>query len=267
MEVIDIRSREYFNIKTILISILIATLLGINGTQKLVFMSDNIFDLFLITYGSVQIETIKYVVPVLFWCAPQLYLLLLLGNFIPNKINNFGIYLFTRTTKRGSWLHKQIFKLFLYNLAYTFTQFITLFIVGIVHGMHFEQSEIVNLSVVFFTVTFQFFLILILSNYISIILGNLHGIVTVISINILTLLFSGYLFEFSIKYIYILKYIPFTQSIITWHDGWIPKSERNELIEFYIPNYHITFSFFYIVTLVLILLILFTKKIKKMDIM
>lgn len=223
----------------------------------------------IMSYGYLDINTIKYVIPVLFWMAPQIFLLYFLGDYISKNLSQNAVYIFTRTDQRKTWFIAKIITLFLYVLFYYTIQILVACFVGSVLGY-----EILNLnegiSLILGELALQVllnYMIILLINVLSLQIDVIFSSVLVLVGNASCLFFSQFINEFFNGMVGIVKWMPFTQGILAWHADVAAVAGVQGLSSFQVSDFSIGFSIVYMGVVSIVCILLGIRKIKKMDIM
>ncbi|ADY54480.1 hypothetical protein Sgly_0109 [Syntrophobotulus glycolicus DSM 8271] len=256
-------------IRKALLGVPLAVFFGIYYTNLMeVYGNKTLEELLLLSYASLELESMIYIVPVIFWILPQLHLTYLLKDYIPDNLENSAVYVFTRTKKKGRWLLTKIWHLFFYVVIYYFIQFISVAVIGMLEGLSFSHGHIG-----LFLVLTEFALVCLL-NFFYVIFINIgalkikviHSYFFTVFINIILVLFAGFLYEFEIQKIFLLKYLPPSQSILAWHSLEGIAGNYPDVFRFTIQNFSIGFSMLYLIGFSIIIILYGNYRLKNMDI-
>ncbi|HBI05422.1 MAG TPA: hypothetical protein DDY49_15510 [Paenibacillaceae bacterium] len=236
--------------------------------QRVDILSDKSLEgIFLLSFGDLNISGIKYGIPLLFWLLPMVFLLYFLGDDMASDFGRNAVYIFTRTHQRKIWFLAKSLSLFFYIFLYYFVQFFVLWIIASVYGLHLVNSEegiFVILSMLILLIL-QSFIVLLMINLLALRTTQIIAYTIVFAGYIASLFFSNFLYEIQ-WCIGIIKWLPFTQGIFSWHNG-IPSSVIAFIVtDFHLQNFSVLFSIIYQVVITTLLIILGTHKIEDMDI-
>lgn len=222
--------------------------------------------LLVISYGVVDIDRIKHLIPVLFWILPQIILTNQMGDYLSRNLNKNAVYIFTRTSERKSWMIGKIVTLFFYVFIYYAVQFIVMSVCGILIGFDILFIDFKAILSMFFLIVLYNYTFILMINIFSLYVKAIYSACTVIGLSIVNVFFVGLLYEHYYNSINILKYLPFTQGIYEWHFN------ANRLIlesissSFYLADYSLFFSIAYLLLLLASIIILGIHRIRTMDI-
>lgn len=222
-------------------------------------------NLFLQQWGSLAIDNKQYIMEITIYLINHFYLLYILGGETRRDISEFGSLIFTRTNKRSRWLLNKYIKLFIYIFIYYMFEFISTFGLGVAFGL--QLGSITYLSKVIFleilAIVFNGYLVVILSNVISMIIDTLYSYIFMVLFEAITLFYCHMIFFLNLNNT-IIKYLPFTQGILTWHDtNLITSTDFN----IHIKNFSLIYSNIYVAILISITMICGMKTINKKDIL
>jgi len=222
--------------------------------------------LFMLSYGYINIKTIKTIVPVFFIVLHMAYLTFILGNYIYKDFSNLGVYIFVRTTNRKKWLLQKYIHLFIYVLVYYIFQYIITYILGYLNGYKFINSDIFPILIIYFvTILFNYFFILV-NNIMSFKFKSLFSYLITLSLYIIPLFISEFIYEFSKNNLYIIKFFPSSQGIIMWHQcSFLDTAFK--LFDFSIKNFSIMHSIIYLIIANISLIIYEIYNIKSKEIL
>ncbi|MDD3314628.1 MAG: DUF2705 family protein [Syntrophaceticus sp.] len=262
----DFHGKRY-TLKLFLSGGLIAIFLGFYYSQFAEMYQFKSLELMLIlAYGNLYIEEIVFIVPVFLWMVPLIVIIFFLGDYIHRNFDQNAAYIFTRTARRSLWLIGQAVNLFLYILIYYIFQIAVFCVVSTVLGFSMFSWDVGIMLIV------SELALLVLSNYMIVLLINvlslfklnsLFCVAITLTTNIVCIFLSAILYKFYTKNIAIIKWLPFTQGILTWHSGI---SSVADFFPFNIPHFSILFSIVYLIIICLLLLFCGVCKIEKMDI-
>jgi hypothetical protein len=246
----------------------VAVFLGLYYSRWAEMKSCKLLEYFLVlTYGNLEIRDVKYVIPVLFWLAPQIFMFYFLGDYVSNDLERNAIYIFTRTDRRRSWLIAKILSLFFYVALYYFLQFLVVGTMGWILGYNVLEG----LSGI--AIILKEFVLLVLLNYMIILMINLLSLSIPVSISAVSvfvahlfcLFLSGVVYEFYKGYSEIIKWLPFTQGIASWHSDI--SSRVGGSILFSIQDFNVAFSVVYMVVLCIAFVYVALRKVENLDIL
>lgn len=223
----------------------------------------------ILSFGYLDIDTIKYVIPVLFWMAPQIFLLYFLGDYISRNLSKNAVYIFTRTDQRKTWLIAKVITLFLYVLFYYTIQILVACFVGSTLGyeiLNWKEGISLILGELVLQVLLNYMIILLI-NVLSLQIDVIFSSVLLLVGNASCLFFSQYINEFFNGMVGIVKWMPFTQGILAWHSDAAAVSDVQGLSSFQIPDFSISLSIVYMGVVSIVCIFWGIRKIKKMDIM
>jgi len=233
-------------------------------TEHLYF-SDNPSSLRLMifyTYHDLDMLSIKYIHPLLFWLLPLFFLLYLVGDYLDRHLSISAIYTFTRTSNRGHWIFKRILTLFLNVTLYYFILFSTSIIYGILGGKVIRAKEdLVFIGLAFALKVVVSFLIVLAINGGSIFFPITSVYVSILLFHVFSLILTGFFGEYSREALGIVKYFPATLDVMNWYDSM---TIANDLP---IDGMNIIFVSLYLVISIGIITALILRKIKRMDIL
>ncbi|MFD1408084.1 hypothetical protein ACFQ49_07950 [Kroppenstedtia eburnea] len=267
--------RKYINInysllaKLLLTGASLAVFLGFYHIQTMSALSCNSLEcFFLLSYGNVGITEIKYLFPLFFWILPQVILFYFLGSELASDLERNAVYIFTRTHQRKEWFLAKSLTLSLYVLLYFSVQFLVLWMIAEVRGIHpadLQKGTLIILSEISLLVLLNV-MILSMLNLLTLTTNHITAYTVVFASNIASLFFSTFLYE-SNWGIDIIQWLPFTQGILSWHQD-IPASINPMIVQdLPIPQFTILFSLLYLVALTTLFMFLGTQRLEKMDLL
>ncbi|WP_054949330.1 DUF2705 family protein [Numidum massiliense] len=250
-----------------------ATLLAVffslyNSRLATIHACDTIQCLFVLAYGDLNIEAIKYVIPVIFWLVPQIVLLYLLGDYITRDLEQHAVYIFTRTERRTSWLLAKLVNVWLFVCFYFAVLLLVTAVVGTIFGFRlaigapdialivYEYALLVLLNVM------NLFLI----NLLSLKINVTFSTVSVLAVNIGCLFCAQWLYEFYPDRLAIVQWLPFTQGILSWHSSLLPTA-HGELFPLHVPPLSPLFSIAYMLVICAVAIVIGNARFNKMDLM
>ncbi|KML23302.1 hypothetical protein ABV89_14720 [Priestia aryabhattai] len=222
--------------------------------------------LFLFSYGSLDIPSIKYIVPLFIFLLPQMYLIHLFGDYLPKNFHRYSVYIFTRTENRTKWVLNNLKQLFINVCIYYLILFLCVSIVGILKGLRIDSYSdlIIILYLYILVIVFNYFLLL-LTNSLSIFLNSTYSYIITIFLHIFSMLLFGATYELPNSSIFFIRLLPSVHSILTWHNINII-NHKYSIINDYIDGFYITHSILYILSLSFIIIFIVLHKLKRMDI-
>lgn len=221
-----------------LYNVYLTNLYGINSLEGLFFAE----------YGFVDIKMIKYVTPFLKWVLPQMILMWILKEFVAGELDKSGVYIFTRTNRRGKWVIDKTYDLFKFVILFYFIMFLITYIIGTVVGykmLYIYKGIELILTIFILTVLLNYEYILII-NILSLKMDVLYSFLIALFVDIFSLLLSSFIYEYFKMKIYLLKLLPVSHGILAWHSM---NSMYNNLYisEFSIKNFSIIDSISYLI--------------------
>lgn len=252
--------------KSFLYGIGLIAIIGIyNAYTCTMLESKNLESLFLLSFGHLGLGEIF---PVLFWIAPQLYLIWILRDCISSELDANAAYIFTRTDKRAGWLLSKFLFLLILNLLYWLIQFTVLYVIGSIAGFGFYNiQEGIQLILKQYTlmVLLSYFYILVVS-ILSLKSNVIIGYFVAVFINIFSIFISFFLYEYLGKGPTLIKFLPSSQAIITWHDSISGFPNKLGLFEFRLSGFSVMYSIVYLIIFCLVFIIYGCYSIEHMDI-
>lgn len=217
-------------------------------------------------YGYLELSYIKYLIPVILWSIPQMYLIYSLKDTIASSLYINSIYIFTRTNKRSYWILKE-FKILLFHIVFYYgVQFVTVISMGYIFGFKFYpiNNSLFIILVMFILVCLTNYLLILTINVLALKINLTYSFSIGFVINIGSIFSIGFINDFYPKCLSIIKIIPYSQSIINWH--------TNSIVGFYnllkIKEFQFYFSYSigYLILSCLILIVCGVHIFKNMDI-
>lgn len=256
-------------LKKVLFGIVLAVFLSIYGIGIVkAFNYKSLEALFLLTYGNLNIYDIKYVIPALVWILPQIYLTYVLGDYISNHLNRNAVYIFTRTDKRRKWLLSRVLNLFAFTVIYYVAQFLIVYLIGSAYGL-----AIANQNVGMSTILSEFMLLILLSylfvltiNIMSLAINVTYSYLIVTAVSIISVFITGFIELFGGIGGKLIKLLPTSQGVITWHDSRFLVENYFELFRFSLSDFSLMYSTAYLILFCTVLILWGMFKINRMDI-
>ncbi len=222
--------------------------------------------LILNTYGNLNINEIKYVVPVLIWLLSQVTLMYLTGNIIPQQLSRHAIYIFTRTKERQKWILYSILQLLLYTILFFTVQFVTFGALFSFFSINLKFS-IIPILIELLLIILYHFMILLIMNFVSLFLTPTMSFSLVTLFIMITIFAVGGSYLFNSNLLVITKYLPTLQPLFLWHDSVLVLPYKNISSLYIVEGMSISFSFSYMSICCCAVILLMKAKIEKMDIL
>lgn len=224
--------------------------------------------LLLTIYGGLDLSEIKQLIPVVSWLMPQLLIMYVLGNYISENLYNNATYIFTRTEKRYKWLLKNIMNLLVYCTFYYLIQYLLIAITSIITGADpiMTTESMFNIINIYTLNILNSFLFILFINILSLFINELYSLIVGLTVNIGSIFMAGFIYEFYESKIHIIKAIPFVQAFYSLHSDLIILQTYKEIDYFHMNNFPVSFSYLYILTLIILIVWLGTYRICNKDI-
>lgn len=227
-------------------------------------------DLFFVyAFGSLDIRAANHLIAVVLWMLPELLLIYVLGSSLYHAFQQNAVYIFTRTKKRSLWLGKHCIRLLgnvcIYYLFYIATTLLT--VLMFVRSYSFTIGDFSIIIIIFFLKVLSGGLLVLFTNLLSFFVKETFACILVIFIDIFLLFLSGLIHQYFTNMIGLIKWFPSVQSILTWHMFFPVQEWGLSVFSFTLEEWTLTFSFIYLVTCYMIVLIFFIRFVRKMDIL
>ncbi|MCB2360025.1 hypothetical protein [Clostridium estertheticum] len=214
--------------KYLITGILIALFLTYYNIKLVTGLEKSSIELLLVyNYGYLELSSIKYLIPIILWSIPQMYLIYSLKDTIASSLYRNSVYIFTRTNKRSFWILKEFKILFFHIIFYYGVQFITVISMGYILGLKFYpiNKSLFIILILFILVCLTNYILILTINVLALKISLTYSFCIGILINICSVFSMGFINEVYPKWLSIIKIIPSSQSIINWH--------TNSLVGFY----------------------------------
>ena len=255
--------------KLSLVSIIFSIIMSLQSIEVSKLFGENTIEALLLTiYGGMNLSEIKKLVPVISWMIPQVLFMYIMGDYISKNLYKNAIYIFTRTEKRYKWILNNIINLFLYCSYYYIVQYLTVIILGLVTGLRILEVNrgIFIIGSSYLLVVLNSFLFVLFINILSLFINEMHSLIVGLSINIGSIFFAGFIYEFSENKVGLITGMPFIQGLYSLHSDPIILQSYKQMNYFHIHNFHISFSYLYILILSILLMSLGVYRICNKDI-
>jgi len=261
-------SNLYMNfVKSLIFGIIISTVTFFCALGYVKGNSNNITHIFLQQYGNLFIKNDSYSIEVAIFLLPHFYLLYIWGQETSIIMTKFGAYIFTRTDKRSNWIINRYAILGLRIFIYYIFQFLVTLILGIALGFKLYVS-IYFLQVISFEllmVTLSAYLIILLSNTLSLIVDFMYSFTMVIFLEVASLCYCHLVYSLNLN-CGMIKYIPFCQGVFLWHDSNLLHNAELSLNSSVIKDFSLVYSVSYLLFLIFIVIFCSNLIIKKIDV-
>lgn len=219
-------------------------------------------------FGNIYMDNVEIIMEYSKYLLNFYLIVYIYCDFIKNDFSKRSVYFFTRTSKRNIWLYKKIIKLtcsicFYYIFQYTFIVILSLFCgLKILSVTKFAiLSAYILLSLVLNTL-----LLILVTNLLAFALNVISSYVVCMSVFSVALLIPCIFYYLDVS-IDRFKYLPFFNSILSWHSSLNNIIDRGILrLNFFIVNYNFGVSSITNLSLIFITIIIFCKVIKKVDV-
>lgn len=219
-------------------------------------------------FGYLDPYSIKFLIPVIIWLFPLLFLIHLVGNSIYNDSQKKLIYIFTRTDKRTKWFIRQTANLFLNVLFFFGIYFLSTIIVGLINKLGiYSTKDVLIILLVFLVLVLGSFLLLLLINLLSFYMKITYSYIVVLSIFIFLIMTTGMIFEFFSSFVDSIKWLPTSHFVMSWYDNNLLVEIQNELYINHIEGFNLKFVILYYLIFLLMIMFLSLRKINKADIL
>lgn len=259
-------NKIFKSIPLIVLVSLFISLFNISELTKYNIPNLNSSHLIVFSYGYLDPSSIKQLIPVIIWISPQLLLIYLLGGSIYNNLQNKIIYTFTRTNKRIKWFFNQSNYLFINVFLFYLINFLITILVGSLNNIEIITKNVLIILIVLLIQVFGSYLLLLFINMLSLYFKISYSYVAVLSLTLFLIMFSGLIFEFSRSHIKFIKWLPTSQSFISWHNLYLVHDFQNLIHIDYLEGFKLNFTFSYYFIFYLIIMSFSMRKINKMDI-
>ncbi|MDQ0884719.1 hypothetical protein [Peribacillus sp. V2I11] len=259
----------FFNKKSIFFTIAIGIFLGFyfSPYMNITNAEKDIISIIIFSYGHLEISGINNVLPVLIWIFPQVFLMHKLGGYISDYISLFSVYIFTRTNNRVAWVLKLFGDLLLKVSIYYSLQFIGVFIVILINRVDMINFTIVkDIILVYLLVVLSGYFLVVLTNVLSTLLKSNYSYIIILFLYVLSIFSAGVIYNHFPDKLYFIKYIPFFQSLITWHDSGTFLLKYTNLLNLSIEGFTIIYSLIYLIVCSVLVITYFSIRIKRLDI-
>jgi len=199
--------------------------------------------------GTLEIESVFHVLPVLAFALPFLLCILNTGDFVYTEYETNGIMILTRLQDKRLWYGRMmlnIFKLIFWYLAILFASF---FFTGILLGYSVEFSYLKEVIYLFIFSLLTCTAFSLLSNVVCFITRSGLGYISVITIYFVSLFSSAFIYDVFPTSQKSIMWFPASQQIISWHDLAFKLGDSAFVLE----SYTLEFSFVYLLVLNIIL--------------
>ncbi|MCP1312633.1 hypothetical protein [Paenibacillus tyrfis] len=168
-------------------------------------------------YGHLDLFSIQYIYPVLFWISPHVFLLFIIVNVISHELYDMSCYIFTRSRRRTVWVSRMLMVFAVWTISYYLIQFAVVYGLGIVYGFnpHIAFSEFKSIiSIFILNILFSYFMIT-LTFFISIMKSTILALTSGLTVILLSLFVSRFFYEIGLNYF--ITFLPTSQVIFSWH--------------------------------------------------
>ncbi len=251
--------------KKLLVGIIFAFFLSLYHIDVMNACNYNDIDLlFMLSYGNLDIDSIKYIIPIFFLIIPQLYLIFVLKDYLYIATSRNAIYVFTRNNSKSSWLLNKLVHLFIYVMIYYLIQFITVFLIGFFYGFTFNHTSIIIIGIEYILIILLNYFYILILNIMSLSINITYSFFITISVSIFQIFTIGFLYAFHFTSINLIKLFPISQAIIPWHTSHFIK--YTDFFQFKINNFMLIDSMLYLLIICTSSIIYAIYNFKNMDI-
>lgn len=199
--------------------------------------------------GTLEIETIFRVLPVLAFALPFLLFILNTGDFVYNEYETNGVIVLTRLQDKRIWYWRMQFNIFKLSFFYLAILFTTFFFTCILLGCLVEFTYLKEVLFLYILSLLTWTAFSVLSNVVCFITRSGLGYVLVITIYFISFFSAAFIYEaFPTSQKWIM-WFPTSQQIVLWHDLSLRLGEST----FRIESYTLWFSCVYLFVLNIII--------------
>ena len=215
-----------------------------------------LFEAVLLTFNVVEFDFLQTIIPIFIFSLPFISFISLNGDKIYRDYFERGELVLTRIQRKRIWFVKMMRELLKESTFFCLGLIIMTACLSFFFGYHFEFylfEEVVILLGVFILF---FSLMALFSNLVCFLTkSSLGGIVT-ITVFYASFLMVAYLYEWHPSLLFIIKWLPVSQIVLSWH---------SELMALTQTNFTFSFSFVYLLAGLLVLSGLFYQVFKKTE--
>lgn len=248
--------------------ILVSVLLGIY--QIKMFKQYNHVDINLahyIIYSFGYIENTLDLINVSLWIFPIIFLIYLLGNTVNDFFKKQAVYIFTRTEKRSIWYIKESIHLLLNVILFYIIYFSGNLLIGIMGQLPIStKTDILMIIHVLFIHIFGSYILLLFINLFSFYYQIQYAYLVTLIILFFSIMLSGMILEYFSNFIFIVKWLPSSQFLTSWHDHSFLMALQESMAIHLIEGFSFSFTYGYFLTFYFIIMVISIYKIKNLDI-
>ena len=216
----------------------------------------NLFEAVLLTFNIVEFDFLQTIIPIFIFSLPFISFISLNGDKIYRDYFERGELVLTRIQRKSIWFVKMISELLKESTLFCLSLIAMTACISFFFGYHFEFylfEEVVILLGVFILF---FSLMALFSNLVCFLTkSSLGGIVT-ITVFYASFLMVAYLYERHPSFLFMIKWLPVSQIVLSWH---------TELMALTHTNFTFSFSFVYLLAGLLVLSGLLYQVFKKAE--
>lgn len=218
------------------------------------------------TFQNINVDSIKYIIPVLIWLVPHFIIFHILSMSVEQDMENTFIYVFTRSGIRTKWL---VYKLISF-MVYVFIYYVLQYITAILMYFFMTGSTLctsINAILQSFILCLVFSYTIILSvNIISLKIPVIYGYCISMSVIILSIFIAGYSYNVKSQTVTgLLKVLPSSNFVFTWHDD-LPDG-FSTISAFHLRGFTVFDSILYFTLICTVLIIIGMHVIRRKDIL
>ena len=247
--------------------IIISIIIAIYSYNYLsIYENQDMETFFIVSFGNIipfGSFNILHIIVVLLPVLVQLYLF---SDILSSDFQIISVYVFTRLNCRAKWLFNKYLIIFLCIIVSYILQFITIIIFGLISGLSISSfNNLIYLMIILF-------IILTLSSMIYLTICNLLALKIKQHLSFFAI-WGAYCFflliSTNLKNLldnWVIKLLPTSQFILAWHDDRILNQFYNGMFVYKIDGFSLTFSYIYIIIILVITLIIGMFYIEKLEI-
>lgn len=256
-------TRRYKKLKYLFLELCVMFCISYILSAHLVDVSKDIKNMYLYYFSYQFVGQDINIIHIITSVIPTSIMISMFADSLSYDLDKNAAYIFTRTKKRTKWLLNKLVEILIEITLVDILMFIIAFIF-----FSFLGYRIINAKE-FISITLEILILLILTQYILIIISNIisikmdtsYGYITSNLIYIISILSSYYI---SLKKIILLKYVPLTQHLITLQDnGCINRNIR--YFSKYIVGYSFSEAVLYDFFILIIIILIGIRQIKKTE--
>ncbi|WP_202077776.1 hypothetical protein [Caldalkalibacillus salinus] len=215
----------------------------------------------LLLLENLAFAEIKYLIPVFIHAIPFFIFIMLTGTFVREEILNKGVFIFTRVQNRSRWTFSILMQLLVFTICYVSVLFIALILILLVTKSSSSVQHFTSLGIIYTLYILFYFVIALFSNLLAVMLNSQLSYLITSFIYMFNIFVAGF-FNQVLGDLTLLKWLPVSQGIITWHESTYFTSVFHR---YTINDFTFSISYLYLVIIIILLFYCFLRKIDKME--